>query len=260
MSQLYPRRTLTQLFEHITGCRSAQIEVVVRCIASQVRGRGRPPKHSLRIQAIATLLKLRLNLTVRAIAALTGMPVATTARAIHRVVRCLADAGLGQPSAQMLIVDTTSVRIGSSELKACSGHKHHRCAKVQVVATANGAIVDVSDSYPGSVHDKRIWDAEASRFALGDVVVLGDKAYAGGHGEGVTLFRPTKRNESAYHSDKHAAKERNRQISRVRVRIEHVFARLKCWRVIAGIFPYHWSNLGIVVKALAVLHNLAREI
>nr|WP_268914547.1 transposase family protein [Cupriavidus yeoncheonensis] len=55
-------------------------------------------------------------------------------------------------------------------------------------------------------------------------------------------------------------KERNRQISRVRVRIEHVFARLKCWRVIAGIFPTIWSKLGVVVKALAVLHNLAREI
>lgn len=244
----------------MTGYCSAQVEQVIRRIASRVPRRGRPTKHSLRIQVIAAILKLRLNLTVRAIAALTGMPVATTARAIHRVVRCLAEGGLGQQSAQMLIVDTTSVRIGSSEVKAYSGHKHHRCAKVQVVASANGAIVDVSDGYPGSVHDKRIWDAEAQRLALGDVVVLGDKAYAGGHGEGVTLFRPTKRNESAYYSDKRAAKERNRQISRVRVRIEHVFARLKCWRVIAGIFPYHWSKLGVVVKSLAVLHNLAREL
>nr|WP_315595318.1 transposase family protein [uncultured Cupriavidus sp.] len=159
----------------------------------------------------------------------------------------------------MLIVDTTSVRIGSSDLKAYSGHKHHRCAKVQVVATANGSIVDVSDSYPGSVHDKRIWDAEALRLPLNDAVVLGHKAYAGGHGEGVTLFRPTKRNESDYRDDKYAAKQRNRQISRIRLRIEHVFARLKCWRVIAGLFPYHWSKLGVIVKALAVLHNLARD-
>lgn len=225
-----------------------------------MRGRGRPPKHSLRIQIIAAILKLRINLTVRAIAALTGMPVATTARAIHRVIRWIADSGLGQHSTQMLIVDTTSVRIASSDIRAYSGHKHHRCAKVQVVATANGAITDVSDSYPGSMHDKRIWDAEASRLALVDAVVLGDKAYAGGRGEGVTLFRPTKRNESTYLADKGAAKLRNRGISRVRVRIEHVFARLKCWRVIAGIFPYHWSTLGVVVKSLAVLHNLAREL
>ncbi|MBP0639339.1 hypothetical protein J8I34_28920 [Cupriavidus sp. AcVe19-6a] len=52
-----------------------------------------------------------------------------------------------------------------TESKAYSGYKHHRRAKVQVVTHKDRRIVAVSQSYPGSVHDEKIWNMEAANFA-----------------------------------------------------------------------------------------------
>ncbi|MGT2494765.1 transposase family protein [Cupriavidus basilensis] len=51
------------------------------------------------------------------------------------------------------------------------------------------------------------------------------------------------------------AKAHNAALSKIRVRIEHGFARLKTWKVLSGFFPDHWTRLGDVVQALAVVHN-----
>jgi hypothetical protein len=77
--------------------------------------------------------------------------------------------------------------------------------------------------------------------------VLADKAYAGASGE------------AEYKKDKESAKAFNRGLSKIRVKVEHAFARLKTWRVIAGIFPYRWERLGDFMWALAVVYNMNRE-
>ena len=96
------------------------------------------------------------------------------------------------------------------------------------MARSDGLITDVSPPYPGATHDKTLWN-KVKRPKHRENLVLGDKAYAGGLGEGEYLLRPIKRGETAYKQDKPTAKEFNRRLSRIRVRIEHVFARLKTW-------------------------------
>jgi hypothetical protein len=160
----------------------------------------------------------------------------------------------------MLVVNTTSTRVATTEQRAYSGYKHHRCAKVQVVSREDGQVVDVSDAVEGSVHDKTVWNRNIERLKpLFEKLVLADKAYAGAAGENEHLLRPVKRGELAYKADPEKAKQFNRELSRKRVRVEHVFARLKTWRVLSGIFPFRWQRLGEVVRALAVVHNLNRE-
>jgi hypothetical protein len=128
------------------------------------------------------------------------------------------------------------------------------------VIRKDGRVVDVSQSYPGAVHDKKIWNMEADRLLPAmRGGVLGDKAYTGGIGEGSRLLRPVKRGELAWRLDKDLAKKYNAALSKIRVRVEHCFARLKTWKVLSGLFPYHWTRLGDVVRAIAVVHNMNLE-
>ena len=82
------------------------------------------------------------------------------------------------------------------------------------------------------------------------------QAYVGAFNEGEGLLRPIKRGERA--AKLPAAQAFNAELSRRRVRIEHVFARLKTFRVLQGLFPYRGEQLGTVLRAIALVHNLNR--
>ena len=82
------------------------------------------------------------------------------------------------------------------------------------------------------------------------------QAYVGAFNEGEGLLRPIKRGERA--AVLPAAQAFNAELSRRRVRIEHVFARLKAFRVLQGIFPYRGEQLGAVLRTIALVHNLNR--
>ena len=62
----------------------------------------------------------------------------------------------------------------------------------------------------------------------------------------VGLLRPIKRGERA--AALPAAQAFNAELSRRRVRIEHVFARLRAFRVLHGLFPYRGEQLGTVLE------------
>jgi hypothetical protein len=248
--------------EQLTGCRYAVLlELVLQVRKSLIQNRrGRPFNHSVLVMPVLALMKLRQSLTVRSMEALTGVDSVTVSRCVNRVVSVLELLPLAKKVlGGQLITDTSSMRIGTTGTDAYSGHKHQRCAKVQALVREDGQIVDVSQAYAGSVHDKTIWNKEADRLKpLFDHLVLADKAYAGAKGEGEWLLRPIKRGETAYKQDKESAKAFNRGLSKIRVRVEHAFARLKTWKVLSGMFPFKWTRLGEVTRAIAVIHNLNR--
>ena len=154
-----------------------------------------------------------------------------------------------------LIVDTTSTRVRSTDVKFYSGHKKQRVVKVQVLCDADGIVHSVSDGCSGGVHDKTIWNIEFARVPR-DATVLADKAYVGGNGEGTVLFRPIRRNERQWRDDETAAKSYNAALSKRRVRIEHLFARLKTWRIIHHYYPMRPETYSTTFKAIAYIHNL----
>lgn len=265
MSFIQLSRVHQAQLEQLTGCTYATLIGLRRDITPHLKlnGRGRPFKHSVLVMLCLALMKLRLNLTVRALEALTGIDAVTVSRCVARVTAALGELPLAKRALNnpmsMLLVDTTSSRVATTQLKAYSGYKHHRCAKVQVLSDEAGQVVDVSPAYEGSVHDKTIWNKQVARVRpLLDRLVLADKAYAGATGESQHLLRPVKRGENAWKANPDKAKQFNRELSKRRVRIEHVFARLKTWKVLGGLFPYRWEKLGPVVRALAVVHNRNR--
>lgn len=155
----------------------------------------------------------------------------------------------------MLIVDTTSTRIRTTDHRWYSGHKKRHVAKVQVLCDERGIIQSVSKTYPGSIHDEAIWDREFDYQSVCSKVPA-DKAYAGGKGENEVLFRPIRRNEAKWKNDQESAKQNNRDLSKRRIKIEHVFARMKSWRILHHFYPMRPENFALTFKAVAYLNNL----
>ena len=245
--------------EQLTGCRYAVFMSLVHKLRDflQQPRRGRPFAFGAVSMVFITLMKIRQNLTVRSMEAITGMDAVTVSRCLNRVIAVIGQMPLAGKAAGLLVVDTSSIRVATTDQKSYSGHKHQRCAKVQVVARADGLIVDVGQSNKGSTHDKTIWNKEHGRLKhLFDQLVLADKAYAGAIGEGQYLLRPVKHNESAYRTAPDESRTFNKGLSNLRVRIEHVFARLNAWKTFSGLFFYKWQRLSEFVRAIAVVHNM----
>ena len=184
----------------------------------------------------------------------------TAYRDVRRILSKISALALKAPKGSalsgFLIVDSTGTRVRSTDLKDHSGHKHHKRRKCQAIVTESGEIVSVSKAFAGSVHDKRIWnEAYGATHATLKQVVLADKAYVGAKGEGELLLRPHRRSDAAYKTDKDSAKAFNRALSKIRVKVEHVFAQMKHFRVLSNLFPFRPDRYGEVFRAVAVIHN-----
>lgn len=248
--------------EQLTGCRYAVLVSLKNWLSRMdlTKKRGRPFKHRLWTMLVVTLMKLRQELAYRSLEIFVGIDAVTLSRYVNRICVLLAGAPLITEGAhRYLIVDSTCSRIRSVNQSDYSGYKHHKNRKCQMVVDDRRRVVATSDGYAGSIHDKQIWNREfASLKYLLDKPILGDKAYAGGIGEGQILFRPIKRNEMAYKSDVMSSKAFNKELSRWRVTVEHVFAQLKNFRILRGIFPLQPKRYELCFKVIALVYNLNR--
>ena len=86
--------------------------------------------------------------------------------------------------------------------------------------------------------------------------IIGDKAYVGL--ESYLVITPFKHNEQRFKNNIQKAKSRNKRLSIERVRIEHVFGRLKTYCILAMPYYYAKSKLDVFVKAIGNIYNLIK--
>lgn len=229
---------------------------VVRVLKGQRPATGRPQHLSPLEQAVLFLFKLRYNLPDRVLEAMFGIDHVTASRAFNRALAALSAvrAPLPTAGAAWYAVDTTTLRIGRGRGKThFTGYKHLSGIKLQLVVNDQREVVDVSPAHPASAHDYRIFVREWHRLAQKldrAVPLLADKAYIGLHGltQGqiqVPLKRGTRR-QAAPTVD---------ALSSKRVRVEHVFARLKVFRALAN---SHFHHSRITEMATVILNWLIR--
>lgn len=224
-------------------------------------GPGRSCRYPLEVQVKVLLVKLRLDLPCRALAAICGIDAVTTWRMVRRMLARLTEVALAREKGdiEFYAVDTTTVRVRTSQARYYAGYKHFRGVKPQVLADDRKVIHHLSAAYPARVHDKLIWDRTINQVQpFLDRPVLGDKAYAGAKLEGEGLIRPLRRNEWAYRLQAAQAKAFNRELSRRRGRVEHVVASLKRFRLLGGRFSLALEWYPAAMKAAALVHNLER--
>lgn len=158
-------------------------------------------------------------------------------------------ADLSEEEILKLVVDATEQRTERRK-KGCgySGKKKAHTVKTQIVVDGMGTIHHVSSSVPGAIHDKKLYDR--SGVALPDHA-KGDLAYLG-----TNITVPFK--SSKLHSLTQRQKDRNTRHSGKRIIVEHVFASLKTFRILADRFRGSLINYHSCFLIVCGLRNLAR--
>lgn len=126
-----------------------------------------------------------------------------------------------------LIVDATEQHTERRN-KGCgySGKKKAYTIKTQIVVDNKGNIRHISKSVSGNIHDKKLFDKSKIKLPSN---AKGDLGYLG-----TNITIPIK--ASKLHPLNQKQKDRNKRFSKQRIIIEHVFASLKSYRILADRF------------------------
>ena len=148
-----------------------------------------------------------------------------------------------------LVVDATEQRT-ERRSSGCgySGKKKSHTVKTQIVVDKGGGIRHISTSVPGNVHDKKLFDQ--SGVILPDTA-KGDLGYLG-----TNLTIPFKSSKLRQLTQRQ--KDHNTRHSRRRIIVEHVFASLKAFRILADRFRGSLVNYHSYFLIVCGLRNLAR--
>jgi hypothetical protein len=110
--------------------------------------------------------------------------------------------------------------------------------------------VVVGQPLPGNRNDCKAWELSGAKAAVGRTTVIGDGGY---RGTGLVIPHRRTKGQAELPAWK---EEHNTSHRRVRARVEHVFARMKGWKILRDCRlkgdGVHHAMLGI-----ARLHNLA---
>lgn len=138
-----------------------------------------------------------------------------------------------------------------------SGKKKRHTLKTQVAVNRSGQILDVSRTYPGSIHDLKVLRGERTigRIPPSSRLYL-DRGYQGIEKDYPHLdFRiPPKRNRWRRNLTR-SQKILKTKISRKRVLVEHVLSRLKKYRVLAEKVRHEIGNYNQDFRNTAALTN-----
>jgi hypothetical protein len=141
-----------------------------------------------------------------------------------------------------------------------SGKKRRHTIKTQVVTARRtkppgpGAkpqrlrIAAVSRSYPGSVHDKKVYD-RTRVVAPPDARRTGDTAYLG-----TSLETPARKPRGGELTA--GQRRKNRRVSRRRIVAEHGIGKMKVWRIASERYRNPNRRHTLIMKNVAGLHNL----
>ena len=226
---------------------------------------GRKCKVSLIEQIMITLFKLRYNLPDRILEDLFRIDHVTISRIIIRISTYLSKDNINikdKESNLFYIVDSTVLRIGKGKNnETYSGYKHHHGVKFQVTINDKSMIEHVSKSYSSSIHDKKLFIKEYKSLMSKinkDLDILGDKGYSGLNEYKVNI--PTKRNEVKYKENKNLSKSENKILSSKRIKVEHVFAYIKSYRIMQRLNYYTKDKIDILFNSIANIYNLSQLI
>jgi hypothetical protein len=230
-------------------CFGKLITVLRREGADPVR-KGRPWSLPLEDRALLVAAYWRTNLTLRQLAPLFGISKSAADRIIDHLGPSLAL----QPRKRfrkdtVLIVDGTLVPTRDHQIAEQSKNYRYSTNHQVVIDADTRLVVAVGRPLPGNRNDCRAWEESGAQAAVGKTTTIADGGY-----QGTGLVIPHRRKPG---QDKLPAwkEEHNASHRKVRARVEHVFARMKSWKILRDCRlkgdGVHHAMLGI-----ARLHNL----
>ena len=210
---------------------------------------GRPWSLPLEDRVLLIAAYWRTNLTLRQLAPLFGVSKSAADRIIHHVGPLLAL----KPKRRfrkdtVLIVDGTLVPTRDHSVAAKSKNYRYSTNHQVVIDADTRLVVAVGTPVPGNRNDCKAWEESGAKAAVGRTTTIADGGYPG-----TGLVIPHRRPMGGELTEWRT--EHNRDHKRVRARVEHVFARMKTWKILRDCRlkgdGVHHAMLGI-----ARLHNL----
>jgi hypothetical protein len=135
--------------------------------------------------------------------------------------------------------------------------KKKHTVKNNVMADFTDRIYYLSDTYEGSVHDKKICDEESLE-KIENTEVWQDTGYQGFRPANSTIVQPNKKRKGVDLSTEQ--KEQNKEKSRKRVYIEHTMRGIKIYRIISErLRNLMFDFKDKVMETVCGLHNFIIE-
>lgn len=248
-------------------------------------GAGRAYKLDLATYLLMTMMGVRLYLSTAALAALFGVDKATVSRNGRRILAVLRQVTEGEiewpdpPSRgkdlpEMLatcpdlfaILDGTEQPIQrpadpERQRVFYSGKKKRHTVKNGLVVNEEGLIRAVTPSTPGSVHDLRHFrESGVLRRIPQEVGVMGDAGFDGLHKDLPLHSVATPHKARRNHPLTADQKLMNRELSRVRIVIEHVLAQIKQFRALSERFRHSLEiHDAIFILVAAIVNRRTQE-
>ncbi|MFF7487036.1 transposase family protein [Streptomyces luteogriseus] len=241
--------------ETFTGLRMDQFGRLLKAVRAR-GGEGcgwrRPWRLPLAERVLVVAVYYRTNLTIRQLAPLSGISPATVCRVIQRLGPLLAlePARTSQEAAERLwIVDGTLVPVRDRTVGA-SSRNNRFSANVQVIVDADTRlVVAAARPVPGTTADARAWrDSGLAEHCQG-VTVFGDGAYVN---TGLIVPHRKRPGRALLKGEE----EDNAAHRKVRARVEHVFSRMKRYKILRDC-RQRGDGLHHAVQAIARMHDLA---
>ncbi|WP_369275593.1 transposase [Streptomyces sp. R11] len=228
---------------------SRKLITMLRREGAEVLRPGRPWSLPLEDRVLLVAAYWRTNLPLRQLAPLFGVSKSAADRIVARTGPLLA---LKQRQrfrqGTVLIVDGTLVPTRDHRIAEQSKNYRYSTNHQVVVDADTRLVVAVGRPVPGNRNDCKAWDESGAKAAVGKTTTIADGGYPG-----TGLVIPHRRPASGELCN--WKQEHNRSHKQVRARVEHVFARMKTWKVLRDCRlkgdGVHHAMLGI-----ARLHNL----
>lgn len=147
-----------------------------------------------------------------------------------------------------------------SQKKYYSGKKKKHTLKTQIVTNSAGRILNVSKTYPGSIHDFEVFKREKTTKLIKSIPKEAktylDKGYTGAKKASPLLnfLIPFKRNRWKKELSR-SEKIYNSKLAKKRVMVEHVLAKLKKYRILSDIFRNRVKDYNQDFRNIASLIN-----
>ncbi|MEV4341399.1 transposase [Streptomyces sp. NPDC049590] len=224
---------------------------VLRRDGADVIHRDRPWSLPLEDRVLLVTAYWRTNLTLRQLAPLFGVSKSTAGRVINHLGPLLAL----QPRERfakdtVLIVDGTLVPTRDHTIAERSKNYRYSTNHQVVIDAGTRLVVVVGRPLAGNRNGCRAWEESGAKAAVGKTLTIADGGYPG---TGLVIPHRRQRGQVELSAWK---EEHNKSHKQVRARVEHVFARMKTWKILRDC-RLKGDGVHHAVLGIARMHNLA---
>jgi hypothetical protein len=226
-------------------------------------GGGRKKELELEDQLLLTLIYYRHYVSQSFLGLIFNLHNSNVCRLIKNITPLLAkvfkvptrriENKLTEEEISYYLIDATEQEINrpkKGQKKYYSGKKKKHTIKNQIIINDKMKICSVTKSVEGKKHDKKLYD-ESRIYSIEKSSLKGDLGYLGSAGITIPKKKPKKKELTE------EEKNYNKEFSKERIKIEHVFGKMKIFQILTQRFRNPRQTHALIFKNIAGLYNLS---